>query len=241
MMRWESRKTAEGLAVNRERDACICNGPKANKSSGITPIDIPCECRWIVIIQFRRGPEAHFVHCIVRGSRELDRPQRLAVSYRVLTPIALTALAFLPASAAAERIETPLRFFEGRTEMASVVKVALKRPYRSVTIGSGRILSDGSLVLVQSVREEGKSPRTRYWKIQQTSNGHYVGTMSDAVGPIDVQEIEGNYRFRFKMKGNLAVEQWLNPLPGGRSARSTVTVRKFGMRVATSSGTIRRV
>src|SRR6185369_14176420 len=60
MMRWESRKTAEGLAVNRERDACICNGPKANKSSGITPIDIPCECRWIVIIQFRRGPEAHF-------------------------------------------------------------------------------------------------------------------------------------------------------------------------------------
>jgi hypothetical protein len=38
------------------------------------------------------------------------------------------------------------------------------------------------------------------------------------------------------MKGNLAVEQWVTPLPGGKSTPSKVALRKFGMRVATSEG-----
>ena len=65
--------------------------------------------------------------------------------------------------------------------------------------------------------------------------------MSEARGPVTAQEVNGRYRFRFKMKGNIAIEQWLTPLPGGRSAASRVTIRKFGMTVGRSDGTIRKI
>lgn len=65
--------------------------------------------------------------------------------------------------------------------------------------------------------------------------------MSEAVGPVQVQQIGGKFLFRFKMKGKLAIEQWLTPLPGGKAASSKVTVKKLGMRVASSEGTIRKL
>jgi len=152
---------------------------------------------------------------------------------------AWAAVAIFPGVAEAEAV-SPLRFFEGRTEMVSVVKVLMKRPYRSVTLSDGRILPDGSLLLVQSIHDERQTVQKRIWKVKQVGTGLFTGTMSEAISPVIAQEIRGAYRFRFKMKGNLAVEQWLTPLPGARVARSTTTVRKFGMSVATSEGTIRR-
>jgi len=155
----------------------------------------------------------------------------------------IAALAATAASAGSPGTDNlqPMKFFEGRTEMISVVKVVMKKPYKSRTIGRGELLSDGSLALVQSVEEGGKSPRRRTWRIRQVDDDHYTGTMTDAVGPVRIQKIRVEYRFKFKMKGNLAIEQWLTPVDGGRSARSRMTARKFGMRVATSEGTIRKL
>lgn len=153
---------------------------------------------------------------------------------------ALVCAAILPASADAG-IRQPLRFFEGRTEMQAIVKVIMKKPYRSKTLGMGRILGDGSLALLQEVYDEGQSPEQRRWKVKQVGPGRYAGTMTEAVGPVAVDEVDGRYRFKFKMKGNLAVEQWLSPAPDGNSAQSTLTVRKFGMKVASSTGFVRRV
>jgi len=56
-----------------------------------------------------------------------------------------------------------------------------------------------------------------------------------------VDEVDGRYRFKFKMKGDLFVEQWLTPAPDGNSAQSKLTVRKFGMKVASSTGYVRRI
>ena len=135
----------------------------------------------------------------------------------------------------------PLRFFEGRTEMLSLVKVMMKKPYQSRTVGTGRILPDGSLSLIQHINDHGKPSTQRRWLIREISPGKFTGTMSEAVGPVQVQQIGGKFLFRFKMKGKLAIEQWLTPLPGGKAARSKVTVKKFGMRVASSEGTIRKL
>ena len=142
--------------------------------------------------------------------------------------------------AAAESIK-PLRFFEGRTEGAGTIKLFMKKAYRSHSLGRGVIEPDGSLVLVQQVEDDGKPPRVRRWLIRQTGPGHYSGTMSEAAGPVTIDEVGGNYRFRFKMKGNFAVEQWLIPLPGGMAARNSMKVRRFGMTVGTSDGTIRKI
>jgi len=117
----------------------------------------------------------------------------------------------------------------------------MKRLYRSRTLGSGQILPDGSLALVQQIYDEGKPPTQRRWLVRQVAPGRYAGTMTEAVGPVSVRQVGGSYRFKFRMKGNLAIEQWVTPLPGGASARTDLTVRKMGLRVATSTGTISRV
>lgn len=166
-------------------------------------------------------------------------PQRFA-------PLGFLALAALltavPSDTAHARKTTePMRFFEGSTEMVSVVKVVMKKPYRSRTIGQGHILPDGTLSLVQQVHEAGKPTQRRHWRIKQTDSDSFRGTMSEAVGPVQVEEINDDFRFKFKMKGNLVVEQWVTPLADGKSARTRMTVRKLGMRVATSEGVIRKI
>jgi hypothetical protein len=161
-----------------------------------------------------------------------------------LTFLASTALlaAVAPEASARGGARTePLSFFEGRTEMVSTVKVVAKKPYRSRTLGRGQILPDGSLALVQQVQEDGKPAMERRWRIRRVADGRFAGTMSDAAGPVAVQEVNGKYQFRFKVKGGLDVDQWLTPQAGGRIAHSRSTVKKFGIRVATSEGTIRKL
>lgn len=174
--------------------------------------------------------------------RAIDRLRYRSVHKKPLLASAfMTALALSAAPAKANPAVDPLRFFEGRTEMVSLVKIVMKKPYRSRTLGQGYISPDGTLSLVQQVREDGKQPRQRRWRIRQVAPGRFSGTMSEAVGPVQVQELGGKFRFTFRMKGNLAIEQWVTPLPGGRSAQSKIIVRKLGMRVASSEGTIRKL
>ncbi len=159
---------------------------------------------------------------------------------------ASVALLFVAASLTSsagrsERRDDPLRFFEGRTEGVSTVKVVMKKAFHSRSIGRGEIKPDGSLFLVQRVEEEGRSPHDRRWQIRRVAAGHFAGAMSEASGPVTIEEINGRYRFRYKMKGGLSVEQWMTPLQGGRSARNQVTVRKLGVTVARSEGMIRKV
>ena len=170
----------------------------------------------------------------------MPRAQKNRPGYRAIATGALLAEASPAGSLGVNTSEQPLRFFEGRTEMVSLVKVIMMRPYASRTTGLGKILPDGSLMLVQQVQEVGKPPHQRYWKMRQLDGERYAGTMSEAIGPVRVEKIKGEYRFNFKMKGNLSVEQWLAPAPGGRFARTKTTVRKFGMRVASSEGTVRK-
>lgn len=158
--------------------------------------------------------------------------------------IALAPAALIGASASAGAAEAqltdPMRFFEGRTESVSTVKLIMKKAYASRSIGNGEI-DGGVLNLVQKVREDDKPVFDRRWKMRQVGPGKFTGTMSDAVGPVTVDEIGGKYRFRFKAKGNVSVEQWLLPLPGGKSAQSKASMRKFGMIVGRSEGTIRKL
>ena len=157
-----------------------------------------------------------------------------------IAPLA-ACLAAAPTSASAQQQIDPFEFFEGRTENHSIVKVLLNKPFRTSAIGQARMEQDGTLTMVQTVKDEGKPPRERRWRVRKTGPGRYSAIMSDAIGPVSIDKVGNRYRFRFKMKGKLAVEQWLTPLPGGASARNTVKVRKLGVMVATTEGVIRKV
>jgi hypothetical protein len=166
-------------------------------------------------------------------------PQFMRPRHLLLVPSLFIASAATPASN--PQLVDPLHFFEGRTENSGTAKVVFHRPFRTRTVGLGRIARDGSLTLVQRVEEEGKPPHERRWQVKRTAPNRYLASMTDAIGPVVIDSIGSGYRFRFTMKGNLGVEQWLTPLAGGSSAKSVTKVRKFGMTVATSDTVIRKV
>lgn len=157
----------------------------------------------------------------------------------LIAPVLLlaSASAATPASAPTD----PLRFFVGRTEGAGTVKVMFQKEYGTRSIGEGRIEADGSLLLVQRVFDDGKPPHERRWHVRQVGPGHYTGTMTEAVGPVTIDRVGDQYRFRFRMDGRLTVEQMMAPLPGGRAATNSTKIRKFGLVVATSDGIVRKV
>lgn len=145
------------------------------------------------------------------------------------------------ASPAPAENSNPMTFFEGRTESIGTVRLVMKKPFRSKAIGEGEIKSDGSLVLVQRVYDQGEQPRVRRWHMRRVGEGRYSGTMSEAKGPVTVEEIGGKYRFRFRMDGSVSVEQWLIPAADGRSARSKITIRKYGIQVGSSDAVINKL
>ena len=154
---------------------------------------------------------------------------------------AISLLAVLAACGAARSPSDPFTFFEGVTESVGTLKVMMHKPTWTRSVGRGELRPDGSLSLVQRVEEQGKPPYVRRWVIKQVGPGRFVGTMSQASGPVTIDEVGDRFRFRVPMPGGLAVEQWLTPLPGGRAATSSMTVRKFGIAVASSQGTVRKI
>jgi hypothetical protein len=174
---------------------------------------------------------------IIPASGKLDDG---AMSLR-LTGIAVTlSLLATPCPAAAAQTD-PMQFFEGRTESIGTVRLVMKKPFQSKAIGEGEIKPDGSLVLVQRVYDQGEQMRVRRWHMRRVGPGRYSGTMSEAKGPVTVEEIDGKYRFRFRMDGSVSVEQWLIPAPDGQSARSKITIRKYGIQVGSSNAVIHKV
>ncbi len=177
-----------------------------------------------------------------RVDREMSGQSHLPSAGRILIaaiPLALIG-ASASATAAAEKMSDPMRFFEGRTEGTSTVKVLARKAYRSRTTGKGEI-KDGALHLVQRVNDEGKDPFDRKWHIRQVAPGRFTGSMSEAKGPVTVEEVGGKYRFRFKMKGGVSIEHWLIPMPGNKAASSKLVIRKLGITVGTSTGSIRKI
>lgn len=150
------------------------------------------------------------------------------------------SLAMAP-SQSAVAADDPLQFFEGRTESVGTVHLMMKKPFRSKAIGNGEIKPDGSLVLVQRIYDQGEQPRERRWHMRRVGPGRYSGTMSEAKGPVTVEEIDGKYRFRFRMDGSVSVEQWLIPAADRQSARSKITIRKYGIHVGSSNAVIQKV
>lgn len=154
---------------------------------------------------------------------------------------AALALAICIAGPAGAASSDPMIFFAGRTESVGTVKLAMKKPFRSRAIGKGEIMPDGTLHLVQRIEDQGQPPRERRWRVRRVGKGRYMGTMSEAKGPVTVEEVDGRYRFRFRMDGSVAVEQWLIPAADNRSAVSKITIRKFGVLVGRSDAVIRKV
>ena len=134
----------------------------------------------------------------------------------------------------------PATFFVGHTQGQAVLKIALHRPQQVRVEGQGRLAPDGTLVLDQSVRTGDGIAKQRSWRFHSQGAGRWIGTLSDAAGPVR-GDIAGNcLHLAFAMKGGLKAQQWLYLQRGGAIVRNVMVVRKMGLPVARLDETITR-
>ncbi len=154
--------------------------------------------------------------------------------------LAVAILAAGPASAAPGKLDM-LAFFAGKTHAENVMKLALKRPSKLVVDSIGGKGDRGDFVLIDTVREEGKPVRTRKWIMRPAGPNRYTGSLTDAVGPVDVVVEGDSATVRYTMKGGLKVEQTMKLQGDGKTLSNKVIVRKFGLKFARVEGTIRKL
>jgi len=143
----------------------------------------------------------------------------------------LTAL--LLAAATATATFDPLRFFAGQTNGKGELKVILRRRVPVSVAGSGTVQPDGSLVLDQVIEEGAKAPRARRWHLRRMSPGRYVGTLTDARGPVTAEADGSRLHLSFATPSGFKVQQWLTLAPDGRSADNVLRATRLGITVAT--------
>ena len=154
---------------------------------------------------------------------------------------ALLALLLLAAAPAAQPGAALEQFFVGRTEGVSTVHVMMSGRHSVRDRGRGRIDRNGVLILEQVVEEEGKPARNRTWRLARAGARGLAGTISDARGPV-IGDLSGNVlHLRYRSVEGPSVEQWITLNSGGRTATNRMVFKRFGVRVATLEGVIRRV
>jgi hypothetical protein len=159
----------------------------------------------------------------------------------IALPVALLAAANSVSTNGTSSVAVdPMHFFTGGTEAVGTMKIVMQKLFVTRSWGRGKISPDGSLQLVQHVKEEGRREFDRRWQIRQIAPGRFTGTMTEAKGPVTIEKIGGRYRFRFAMNGSLAVEEWITPQPDTTRAQTQLTIRKFGIIVVHGEGWIRK-
>jgi len=132
-------------------------------------------------------------------------------------------------------------FFAGRTRTENVLKIALHRPVPLIVDSVGGKGDRGDFVMVDTIHEGDKPVRTRKWIMHQVGPGRFAGTLTDAVGPVDMSVSGGSATVRYKMKGGLDIVQTMTLQDDGRSMSNHVVAKKFGLTFAHVDGTVRKL
>ena len=152
------------------------------------------------------------------------------------------ALLTLAASAAADKPKLDMTaFFTGRTHSDSILKAALHKPTRLVIDSIGGKGDKGDFVLIDTVREGDKPVRTRKWIMRPAGPNRMTGTLTDAIGPVELAVSGDSATIRYVMQGGLKIEQQLQLQPDGRTLSNHVVAKKFGLKFARVDGTVRKL
>ena len=159
----------------------------------------------------------------------------------------LVAAALLGAAAAASAAPDPpkldmLAFFTGRTHADNIIKIALHSPHKLIVDSIGGHNKEGEFVLIDTVHEEGKPVRTRTWVMHPVGPDHFTGSLSDAIGPVDVVVRGNSATISYIMRdGHLRIAQQIELEENGKSLSNHVVAKKFGLTFAHVDGTIHKL
>ena len=162
-----------------------------------------------------------------------------------MRPVLCLAVAALAAgttaSASPEAKMDMTGFFAGKTHADNVIKIALQRPHKLTVDSIGGHNKEGEFVLIDTIQEEGKPVRKRTWVMHPVGANRFTGSLSDAIGPVDVSVAGDSATIRYTMRdGHMKIEQLLKLQRDGSLSNHAIS-RKFGIKFATVDGTVRKV
>jgi len=146
-----------------------------------------------------------------------------------------------PPSASAAPVFDPIAFFAGRTHGTGTLNILFSKTRPTDVRGVGVVTGRGEITLDQDVVQGQGAAKHRTWRLRRVALGRYVGTLTDAAGPVDVDAKGNTLHIAFAMKGGLRAEQRLYLQSGGQVALNRMTVRKLGVVVASLDERIERV
>ena len=132
-------------------------------------------------------------------------------------------------------------FFTGHSHADNVLKIAFHRPTPLIVDSVGGKGDRGDFVLIDTVHEGDKPVRTLKWVMRQAAPGHFIGSLSDATGPVDIVVSGNTAVVQYVMKGGLRVRQQMDLLADGKTMANQVVVKKFGLKFASVEGKIRKL
>jgi hypothetical protein len=137
----------------------------------------------------------------------------------------------------------PEIFFAGSTRSTGVLENGAGAPTRRLQVeGQGHEQADGSFRLDQAVTFDHDPPRLRTWVLHRVDDHRYVGTLTEATGPVECESFGNLLRIRYAMTAPIGgrMEQWLYLQPDGATVVNEATVRVLGVVVAHLSERITR-
>jgi hypothetical protein len=152
-------------------------------------------------------------------------------------PATWSASTALPAEPGSTAAFDPIAFFTGRTHGDGALDTLLSRPVK-VTVESVGQRQGDTLTLDQTIREGDKPPRVRRWTMRRVAAGSYTGTLTDAVGPVQVTVTGPRASIKYRMRNGLRVDQQLTLQSDDRIVINLMRVQKLGVQVATLKETI---
>ena len=82
----------------------------------------------------------------------------------------------------------PEIFFAGQTDSTGLLENRSGQPTRRFKVhGEGHVEAEGTFLLVQPIDFEGQASKERTWALTKVDQYHYVGTLTDASGPISAE------------------------------------------------------
>lgn len=134
----------------------------------------------------------------------------------------------------------PMAFFTGRTHGDGELAKLFNRPVK-VTVDSVGRRQGNTLVLDQTIREGRSPPSVRRWTMRSIAPNRYSGTLTDAVGQVNVSVSGSRANIRYRTKAGFDVEQQLVLQNDGKTILNRLSAHRFGVRVATLNETIRKL
>lgn len=155
----------------------------------------------------------------------------MARSGRVRHLSIILCVVALPNTAAAQPIvRAPIHlFFLGCTQGHGILKIVARRSRRVTVDGFGHLQPDGTLIVTQTVKQEGRPVTKREWQLREVGLGRFVGTLNSATGSVVGVVSDGLLDLRFQMKGGLQARQSISLSKDGKSLLNVMTIRKFGL------------